>query len=150
MPRRLRILLVAQNNSLAHLLATWLRSASFEQIVVGKFEAAKLQLDMEPDLLVTELKIAAGRTNVSSVPAFLTEHLRRRLWKKDRRQVEEEGKSASAGREGAVKVDASQCPDCFGTGMWYPEGFERGVARCGHEKLTAGSGREEGKRPEGE
>ena len=89
------------------------------------------------DLLVTELKIAAGRTStVSSVPAFLTEHLRRRLWKKDKRQVEAE---ASERREGpSPKVDASQCPDCFGTGMWYPQGFEKGVARCGHEKLGAG------------
>jgi hypothetical protein len=30
------------------------------------------------EVLVTELKIAAGRTTVSSVPAFLAEHLRRR------------------------------------------------------------------------
>jgi hypothetical protein len=29
------------------------------------------------EILVTELKIAAGRTTVSSVPAFLAEHLRR-------------------------------------------------------------------------
>jgi hypothetical protein len=87
------------------------------------------------DLLVTELKIAAGRTgSVSSVPAFLTEHLRRRLWKKDKRQVEAE---ASERREGqSPKVDGAQCPDCFGTGMWYPEGFEKGVAKCRHEKLT--------------
>ena len=86
------------------------------------------------DVLVTELKIAAGRTNVSSVPAFLTEHLRRRLWKKDKRQVEAE---ASERREGdAPKVDASQCPDCFGTGMYYPEGFDKGVARCRHDNLT--------------
>lgn len=86
------------------------------------------------ELLVTELKIAAGRTgSVSSVPAFLTEHLRRRLWKKDKQQVETE---AAEGREGqAAKVDASKCPDCFGTGMFYPEGFDKGVARCGHEKL---------------
>jgi hypothetical protein len=88
------------------------------------------------ELLVTELKIAAGRTgSVSSAPAFLTEHLRRRLWKKDRHQIEEEGKSEVDGQEAGAKVDASQCPDCFGTGMWYPEGFEKGVARCGHEKL---------------
>ena len=89
------------------------------------------------ELLVTELKIAAGRTgSVSNVPAFLTEHLRRRLWKKDRRQIEEEGK-ASAGEAGTgLGPDPSKCPDCFGTGMWYPEGFERGVARCRHEKLT--------------
>ncbi|HEX8501498.1 MAG TPA: hypothetical protein VF659_13020 [Pyrinomonadaceae bacterium] len=89
------------------------------------------------ELLITELKIAAGRTgSVSSVPAFLTEHLRRRLWKKDGRQIEEEGKSVSGGQEAAAQVDASTCPDCFGTGMWYPEGFEKGVTKCRHEKLT--------------
>jgi hypothetical protein len=91
------------------------------------------------ELLVTELKIAAGRTNsVSSVPAFLTEHLRRRLWKKDDRQIEAE--AAEGKGERASKVDASQCPDCFGTGMYYPEGFDKGVARCAHEKLTPAEG----------
>lgn len=91
------------------------------------------------DLLVTELKIAAGRTStVSSVPAFLTEHLRRRLWKKDKRQVEAE--AAERREEQTLKVDASQCPDCFGTGMYYPEGFEKGVAKCRHEKLAPTSG----------
>lgn len=87
------------------------------------------------DLLVMELKIAAGRTSVSNVPAFFTEHLRRRLWKKERRQIEAEGSNAQAAAP-AREVDASQCPDCFGTGMWYPEGFEKGVARCRHEKLA--------------
>jgi hypothetical protein len=86
------------------------------------------------ELLVTELKIAAGRTgSVSSVPAFLTEHLRRRLWKKDKRQVEAE--ASERREEPAPKADSSKCPDCFGTGMWYPEGFDKGVARCAHEKL---------------
>ena len=88
------------------------------------------------ELLVTELRIAAGRTTVSNVPAFFTEHLRRRLWKKDKRQVEEEVKSAASAQRPRAGVDPSQCPDCFGTGMWYPEGFEKGVARCRHEKLT--------------
>jgi hypothetical protein len=86
------------------------------------------------ELLITELKIAAGRTGaVSNVPAFLTEHLRRRLWKKDKRQVEAE--AAGRREEQSRKVDASQCPDCFGAGMWYPEGFEKGVARCEHKAL---------------
>jgi hypothetical protein len=80
-------------------------------------------------VLVTELKIAAGRTTVSSMPAFLAEHLRRRLWKKEEK--------SEAGQSSANKVDASKCPDCFGTGMWYPEGFEKGVAKCRHEKLRA-------------
>ena len=87
------------------------------------------------DVLVTELKIAAGRTSVSSVPSFLAEHLRRRLFKKDRAQLASEEKS---GQEPAVNVDASKCPDCYGTGMWYPGGYEKGVARCCHEKLSEG------------
>ena len=36
--------------------------------------------------------------------------------------------------------DTSQCPDCHGTGFYYPEGVEGGVAKCKHEQL-----REEGK-----
>jgi hypothetical protein len=100
------------------------------------------------ELLITELKIAAGRTTVSSVPAFLTEHLRRRLWKREKQQLEEEEKSDSAVQEAEARVDASKCPDCFGTGMWYPGGFEKGVARCGHEKLKGGD--PPATRPEGE
>ena len=86
------------------------------------------------EVLVTELKIAAGRTSVSSVPAFLAEHLRRRLFKKDQKQLVREAAESSLG-PATRKVDASQCPDCFGTGMWYPEGYEKGVSRCQHEKL---------------
>ncbi|MFL6333359.1 MAG: hypothetical protein ACJ754_08475 [Pyrinomonadaceae bacterium] len=86
------------------------------------------------EVLSAELKIAAGRTTVSSAPAFLVEHLRRRLWKKDKRQIEAE--AAQRKPADSAQVDASQCPDCFGTGMWYPEGFEKGVARCEHKKLS--------------
>jgi hypothetical protein len=92
------------------------------------------------DVLATELKIAAGRTTVSSVPAFLAEHLRRRLWKKEKRQLDAEATAASATAPNQ-KLDGSQCPDCFGTGMWYPEGYEKGVARCFHEKLSSGEGK---------
>ena len=99
-------------------------------------QAEKLRWAELADLLVTELKIAAGRTTVSNVPAFFTEHLRRRLWKKDRQQMEAEVLNSPPATP-ARDVDASQCPDCFGTGMWYPEGFDKGVARCRHEKLTA-------------
>jgi len=92
------------------------------------------------DVLITELKIAAGRTTVSSVPAFLAEHLRRRLWKKEKRQIEAE----AAGEQSATtpKVDILQCPDCFGTGMWYPQGYDKGVARCTHDKLRAAESNE--------
>lgn len=90
------------------------------------------------DVLITELKIAAGRTTVSSVPAFLAEHLRRRLWKKEKRQIEAEAVEQKASAP-ARKIDASKCPDCFGAGMYYPEGYDKGVARCPHSKLTEGS-----------
>ena len=86
------------------------------------------------EVLMTELKIAAGRTNVSSVPAFLAEHLRRRLWKKEKRQIDQEAAEQKAANI-SHKVDASKCPDCFGAGMYYPDGFEKGVAKCLHTKL---------------
>lgn len=86
------------------------------------------------DILITELKIAAGRTTVSNVPAFLAEHLRRRLWKKEKRQIEDERSWEQP--SATAKVESSKCPDCFGTGMWYPEGFDKGVARCEHKALA--------------
>jgi hypothetical protein len=49
------------------------------------------------ELLVTELKIAAARTTVSSAPAFLAEHLRRRLRKADSNQIEREVEEAASG-----------------------------------------------------
>lgn len=33
------------------------------------------------------------------------------------------------------KRDYSDCPDCGGVGMWYPQGFDKGVAKCLHRKL---------------
>ena len=35
----------------------------------------------------------------------------------------------------SLNVDTSQCPDCNGTGFYYPQGVEGGVARCKHERL---------------
>ncbi len=49
------------------------------------------------EILVTELQLAASRTTVSSAPAFLAEHLRRRLRKADARQIEREVSEATAG-----------------------------------------------------
>jgi hypothetical protein len=64
------------------------------------------------DLLAAELQIAASRTTVSSAPAFLFEHLRRRLRKADARQIEQEVREASAGQAAAAQakpeLDADQ------------------------------------------
>jgi hypothetical protein len=89
------------------------------------------------EVLTTELKIAAARTTVSSVPSFLTEHLRRRLWKVDRKQ----GREASSAEElkPASGEQARNCPDCGGTGFYYPEGYEGGVAKCRHARLSEGA-----------
>ena len=35
----------------------------------------------------------------------------------------------------APEVDASNCPDCQGTGFYYPEGKEKGMAKCRHAQL---------------
>ena len=118
--------------------------------LLAKFEqAAKTLTGKEPnaaerakwgelaDLLVAELQIAAARTgSISSVPAFLTEHLRRRLWKKDKAQLERESREAANAPQPQPQVDASKCPDCGGSGWWYPEEPEKGVAKCKHRKLV--------------
>jgi hypothetical protein len=39
----------------------------------------------------------------------------------------------------SIQVDASQCPDCKGSGFYYPNGPTGGVAKCKHEKLAAES-----------
>lgn len=40
-----------------------------------------------------------------------------------------------AAGEPPANLDTSQCPDCNGTGFYYPQGTEGGVARCKHERL---------------
>lgn len=87
------------------------------------------------EVLTTELKIAAARTTVSSVPSFLTEHLRRRLWKVDKKQPRETATNAEESK--AVSSEqVRHCPDCGGTGWKYPNGdYEKGVTKCLHEKL---------------
>ncbi|HEX8150669.1 MAG TPA: hypothetical protein VF591_26020 [Pyrinomonadaceae bacterium] len=37
-------------------------------------------------------------------------------------------------------LDTSQCPDCHGSGFYYPKGMEGGVARCKHEQLREDAG----------
>jgi hypothetical protein len=89
------------------------------------------------NVLIAELKIAAARTTVSSVPSFLAEHLRRRLWKVDKRQARAEGRELpDETLKTAPSVDATKCLDCAGSGWHYPEGTEKGVKKCSHEKLS--------------
>lgn len=39
-------------------------------------------------------------------------------------------------KRGATARDYSNCPDCEGRGYWWPEGFEKGVAKCKHKRLA--------------
>jgi hypothetical protein len=87
------------------------------------------------EVLVAELRIAAGRTSVSNVPAFLAEHLRRRLWKMDKKQAQAEGKELPDQKTSAPQDKIIDCPDCNGSSWWYPNGPEKGVAKCRHSKL---------------
>jgi hypothetical protein len=92
------------------------------------------------EVLVAELKIAAARTIVSSVPAFLAEHLRRRLWKIDKKQAHAEGRELpDEAASHSLNIDASACSDCGGSGWWYPEGEGKGVAKCKHANLKQDS-----------
>ena len=40
--------------------------------------------------------------------------------------------------DSSSNLDISQCLDCKGTGFYYPQGVEGGVARCKHEQLKEG------------
>jgi len=108
--------------------------------ITGK-ELSKTEVDRwreVGEVLVTELKIAAARTTVSSVPSFLAEHLRRRLFKKDRKEMSAPEIKGEENQPpwSISKEKLKECPDCGGTGFYYPKGFEGGVAKCKHEKLT--------------
>jgi hypothetical protein len=110
-----------------------------ERELTGKNSSNSAQWKELGELLTTELRIAAARTTVSNVPAFLTEHLRRRLWKVDQARAHEIAADAEQGSQ-SPPLDAEEklkCPDCAGTGFWYPEGPDKGVAKCRHAKLTA-------------
>ena len=88
------------------------------------------------EVLVVELRIAAGRTTVSNVPAFLAEYLRRRLWKVDKKRATGIAVELEQGSQLALSDEAKRtCPDCAGTNFWYPEGPDKGVAKCKHTKL---------------
>lgn len=63
------------------------------------------------ELLAAELQIAASRTSVSSAPAFLFEHLRRRLRKADARQIEQEAREASSGQASPAASKPELDPD---------------------------------------
>jgi hypothetical protein len=102
----------------------------------GPSKTDSARWDELAELLVAELRIAAARTTVSNVPAFLTEHLRRRLWKMEQKQMSIEGRSANTDERPQLSVEQVKgCPDCGGTGFYYPKGFEGGVAKCRHERL---------------
>jgi hypothetical protein len=37
--------------------------------------------------------------------------------------------------DSSSNLAVAECPDCKGTGFFYPKGIEGGVARCKHERL---------------
>jgi hypothetical protein len=86
------------------------------------------------EVLIAELRIAAARTTISSVPAFLAEHLRRRLWKIDKRQAREEGRELPDQAIVEPTEAAKSCPACAGSGWEYPNGPDGGVRKCKHGK----------------
>lgn len=43
-------------------------------------------------------------------------------------------------KETDKRENAVACPDCYGTNWWYPQGTEKGVKRCLHERVRNKSG----------
>jgi len=108
---------------------------ALERELTGKNSGTAAQWEELFDVLCAELRIAATRTTVSSAPSFLAEHLRRRLWKMDKKQATREGKELPDQMPVEAKASPVDCPDCNGTGWWYPNGTENGVAKCKHSRL---------------
>jgi hypothetical protein len=109
-----------------------------ERELTGKNSAKGEQWCELSDVLIAELKIAAARTTVSNVPAFLAEHLRRRLWKLDKKQAQAEGRELPDQVVAERAESPQDCPDCKGSGWWYPQGVDKGVAKCKHVRATGG------------
>jgi hypothetical protein len=61
-----------------------------------------------------------------------------RLTRQDRASIMDSPSTGTPNKERIkenLKADASRCPDCMGTGFYYPEGTAKGVKRCEHRKL---------------
>jgi DNA-binding response OmpR family regulator len=78
MVKPLRILIVAKTMPISNLLVAWLNPVPYELAVVSQFAPAKVHVDMEPDLLITELKLGdhnglhlALRARAKSVPTIV-------------------------------------------------------------------------------
>ena len=111
-----------------------------ERELTGKVSTSSERWEELAEVIISELRIAAARTTISNVPAFLAEHLRRRLWKVDKARAAEMTASQpeQGGASPALTAEEKQkCPDCAGVGFWYPEGPEKGVAKCKHAKLIS-------------
>lgn len=107
--------------------------AETEREVTGRNSSNPEQWRELASVLSAELRIAAARTTVSNVPAFLAEHLRRRLWKIDKKQAIAEGRDLPDNNPLAAQNAPANCPKCAGTGWHYPGGQDAGVARCKHD-----------------
>lgn len=65
-----------------------------------------------------------------------------RLTKSDRASSMDRPSNTAPNKEKLLKetsqkpIDASRCPDCMGTGFYYPEGTAKGVKRCEHRRLA--------------
>ncbi|HEX8503699.1 MAG TPA: hypothetical protein VF659_24150 [Pyrinomonadaceae bacterium] len=82
-----------------------------------------------------------NQRGIRDVGAWVTTARRTGEW--DRRVLSwcaEHGIDPSTGEpvnSGGASVDTSKCPDCEGRGWWYPEGFEKGTAKCRHPRLQS-------------
>jgi hypothetical protein len=124
----------------AHARRLTAKMVDAERELTGRISTSDEKWEELAEVLVSELRIAAARTTVSNVPAFLAEHLRRRLWKVDKARATEMAADGEGTHEQEIRSHLSDekrklCPDCAGVGFWYPEGPDKGVTKCKHLRL---------------
>jgi hypothetical protein len=113
-----------------------IKAATGRELTATDYQALK---DLG-EIIATEFQIAAARTTVNSPGSFLAEHMRRRLFKKGKTDMAAEaGDIPVSGVKALASEELAKCPDCGGSGWWYPEGESKGVAKCKHENLMVKS-----------
>jgi DNA-binding response OmpR family regulator len=103
MNARNQILIVAQTSALANKLHLWLGAEGYWVTAVSTFAAAKLHLELQPMLVITELKLGeynglhlAIRANANRIPALI-------IGERDR-FFEAEAEQAGAGYFGVDEI----------------------------------------------
>lgn len=109
---------------------------SGRRVTTNDIEAFKELSHLDEAVILRGLALAAERAKKAgkSVNSF----------RYARNPILEVAASSPPMTQNSAQSDFSACPDCNGTGFWYPNGTEKGVTRCTHVRLKGSAPTSEG------